>query len=132
MKFSLADHSDGNIIHSYQDSQIVIRGQAYDSSLIVMSDRIIEKWRPQRFEDLVAEDFKQLTSLKPDMVLLGTGGRQAFPSPELYFNMISSGIGIEFMTTAAACRTYNVLLSEGRNIAAALLISQEPVRDQGS
>ncbi len=122
MKFSLADQPEGNTIQAYEDDLVVIRGQSYNASLIVMSDRIIEKWRPRRFEDLVAEDFQQLTSLKPDMVLLGTGLKQAFPSPSLYYSMISSGIGIEFMTTAAACRTYNVLLSEGRNIAAALLI----------
>ena len=122
MKFSLADKPDGNIIHSYEDGLIVIRGKAYTSSLVVVSDRVIDDWRPQRFEDLVADDFAQLSSLKPDMVLLGTGNKQAFPDPKLYYDMISSGIGVEFMTTAAACRTYNLLLSEGRNAAAALLI----------
>ncbi|MES9904069.1 MAG: Mth938-like domain-containing protein [Sedimenticola sp.] len=121
MKFALADPSTDNTIHSYSEAGIVIGSDRYDSSLIVMADRIIAPWGPTSFATVKMSDFELLNELNPDLVIVGTGQQQQFPSPALYRNLIDAGIGVEFMTTPAACRTYNILLSEGRRVVAALL-----------
>ncbi|MCP4126357.1 MAG: hypothetical protein GY753_04760, partial [Gammaproteobacteria bacterium] len=60
---------------------------------------------------------------EPQLVILGTGEEQQFPQPALYALLLNQGVGVEVMTTPAACRTYNILVSEGRRVAAALLLS---------
>jgi uncharacterized protein len=122
MKFSLADDNGGYAINSFSRGEIVINQQRYTSSLILLPDRIIADWKPGRFEEIEGEDFSALLELKPDLVLLGTGESHLFPRPELYSSLIEAGIGLESMTTAAACRTYNILQSEGRGVAAALIL----------
>lgn len=121
MKFSLADRGDGYIIHSYRDDGVIIGGNSFDHSLVVLPNRILADWRPRSFKDLEAVDFTDLKALNPDLVVLGTGPQQRFPNPSLYQSLTSAGIGLEIMSTPAACRTYNVLVSEGRRVAAALL-----------
>jgi len=121
MKFALADPADGYLIHAYDEQRIQIGEQSFSCSLILMRDRIIGDWRPADFDQLQTEDMQMLRELDPDLVLLGTGKRQRFPSPALYRTLIEAGIGLEAMTTPAACRTYNILATEGRRVAAALL-----------
>jgi len=121
MKFSLADPSNGYVVHSYADDSVTIGGQYFDHSLVVLPDRILDDWRPQTFLELEAADFETLAALTPDLVILGTGLSLHFPAPSLYRSLASAGIGLEIMTMPAACRTYNVLVSEGRRAAAALL-----------
>ena len=90
--------------------------------MIVLPDRIIENWEPKTFEQLKAEHFEFLLSLQPEMVLVGTGPRLRFPHPSLTKMLPASGIGVEVMDTNAVCRTYNILMGEGRHVAAALII----------
>jgi len=122
MKIALSDDTGGYAIKSYSPGEIVINGQRYSQNLILLPDRIIPDWRPKSFRELDLEDFSKLAGLKPDLVLLGAGERQQFPSPTLYLPLIEAGIGLESMTTAAACRTYNILMGEGRRVAAALFV----------
>lgn len=121
MKFALADPTDGYLIHAYDEQRILIGDRAFRRSLILLRDRIIDDWRPRHFDQLEAGDLDILESLQPDLVLLGTGDRQRFPAASLYHTLIDAGIGLEVMTTPAACRTYNILAGEGRRVAAALL-----------
>ena len=122
MKFSLADADGGYTIHAYTDEHIVIGERRYDRSLILQPERIIDDWPVSSVEQLQAEDFRRLAQLEPNLVLLGCGIRQHFPAPRLYRSLTDAGIGIEIMTTAAACRTYNILVSEGRAVVAALIL----------
>ena len=122
MKFSQADPGDGFTIHAYTEAAIVIGGRSFRRSLILQPDRIIEDWPVNSVAQLAAEDFQRLATLQPSLVLLGSGARQEFPSPLLYRCLTEAGIGVEVMTTAAACRTYNILISEGRAVAAALIL----------
>ncbi len=122
MKFALADPSDGYLIHAYDKGVLVIGEQRFRQNLLLLPDRIIPDWRPASFDDLQSDDFIQLQALNPDLVLLGTGEIQRFPPPALYSNLIGAGIGLEVMTTPAACRTYNILVGEGRRVAAALIV----------
>ena len=93
-----------------------------NSSLIISPARIIRDWPPQNFEELNQNHFEQLSALEPEIVLFGSGDTLRWPDPALLSPLIDNGIGVEIMDTAAACRTYNVLMSDGRNFAAALLI----------
>ncbi len=122
MELSLTDLNDGYAIQSYAEGLVVINQQTHRRSLIVMPDRVITDWRPHSFEDLADEDFQYLADLEPEIVVLGTGARQRFPSPALYTPIMTRRIGFEIMDTAAACRTYNILMAEGRHIAAALMM----------
>jgi uncharacterized protein len=72
---------------------------------------------------LAEAHFEVIAGLEPEIVLLGTGGRQRFPRPSLLRSLLARGVGVEIMDTAAACRTYNIIMLEGRRVAAALLLA---------
>ena len=78
-------------------------------------------WAPASFDALAAADFESLLEQRPELVVLGTGDRQRFPHPRLTAALTAVRIGVEAMDTRAACRTYNILMSEGRKVVAALL-----------
>jgi uncharacterized protein len=81
----------------------------------------VQAWTAASFDSLSDSDFAALLNLSPELVLLGTGTRQRFPHPRLTRALTEARIGIEVMNTAAACRTYNILMSEGRRVVAAFL-----------
>ncbi len=122
MKFSPADQISGNSIQGYDSGTVIVNGQPYNGSIVVLPDQLITDWRPGLLSDLQPDDLQQLLELNPEVVLLGTGPRQAFPAPALLAPFLNRQIGIEAMDTAAACRTYNILAAEGRRVAAALLL----------
>lgn len=123
MKFSVVDQSNGYTIQGYTDNSVTVNGTVFSKSLVVMAERVIPDWRPDSFQALHETDFAAFIDLRPDLVVLGTGQQQRFPDPQLYRALIEAGIGIEVMTTPAACRTYNILTSEGRRVISALLFS---------
>ena len=89
-------------------------------------------WNAPSFESLGAEHFARLAALKPELVIFGSGPRLRFPPAALLRPLIEARIGVETMDTAAACRTYNVLLAEGRSVVAALLFSRALRRRLGA
>ena len=111
-----------NQITGYGAGHVLVNGVRYDKSLIVTPERLIERWGTSGFEALASRDFELVASLKPEVVLLGTGAALRFPVPALFRCLTDARIGLEVMDTDAACRTYNILMSEGRRVAAALLI----------
>jgi uncharacterized protein len=122
MKFILDDASNGLSIQRYDQGEVTVNGTIYRDSCVVLPERVISEWRPGSFADLTLEDFSFLAELYPEIIILGTGGAQYFPHPSLTAPLMQSQIGLEVMTTAAACRTYNILMSEGRRVAAALFM----------
>lgn len=121
LKLHLDTPSPANAITGYGPGYVQINQVRHAGSLIVLPDRLIPDWRPRAFEDLAAEDFAALAELAVEIVLIGTGEKLRFPHPSLTQALISRRIGLESMSTAAACRTYNILMGEGRAVAAALL-----------
>lgn len=109
-----------NTFTGYGDGWYALNGERREGSLIVFPDRILE-WPVAGFEALRAEDFAILAGARPEIVLLGTGARQRFPHPRLTQALMQARVGVEVMDTAAACRTYNILMAEERRVAAALL-----------
>lgn len=110
-----------NLIRGYESGRITVNQAIYTGSIVVLPDQLIPNWRPRNFADLTPGDFTALLELGLEVVLLGTGKRLQFPSPALTRDLRQAEIGFEAMDTGAACRTYNVLLGEGRIVAAALL-----------
>jgi len=82
-------------------------------------------WQCQSFEDLGTSHFQKIADLSPELLVFGSGLRLRFPSAAWIRPLIERGIGIETMDTHAACRTYNILASEGRKVAVALLIEAQ-------
>ncbi len=109
-------------ITSYERGEVRINESRFNRSLIVMPEQLLEDWEPQRFEELTAEHLRAVLQWQPEMVILGTGATQRFPAPEIQRLFVDAGIGMEVMDTAAACRTYNIVMAEGRRVAAALLM----------
>lgn len=122
MKFSEADTSGGLLIRGYGAEGVVVNNRVYASSLIVTRQRVIPDWRPRAASDLRAEDFSLLVQIEPQILILGTGEQQVFPEPAHYWPILERGIGIEIMDSGAACRTYNIIMAEGREVAAALIL----------
>lgn len=110
-------------IRSYTTGSITINEQVYRQSIIVMADKIIPDWQPQSFTEFKPENWEPVISLKPEIILFGTGPHFKMPYPVLLAPVYTHKIAIESMDTAAACRTYMALVSEGRKVAAALIIS---------
>jgi uncharacterized protein len=109
-----------NSITAYGEGYVQVNSQRYESSLIVMPERVLS-WSASDFFSLRSKDFEELKNLGAEIVLLGTGPKQRFPHPSLTAPLAQAGIGVEVMDLKAACRTYNILVAEERKVAAALL-----------
>lgn len=114
------DSAVGNSIQSYSEAGIVVDGRLIRTSVIISADHL-EEWSPGTVGELDAGHMAQLTGYRPDIVILGTGKQLRFPPPALLAELQCQGIGIEVMANDAAVRTYDVLLSEQRNVLLALL-----------
>jgi uncharacterized protein len=122
MKLHLTTAENQHLITGYSDSFVEINKQRYAQNLIVMADKLILDWQATDFASLAEAHFAQIVALKPEVVLLGTGEKHQFLHPKIVQKLTEKNIPLECMTTAAACRTYNFLMSEGRTVAAAILI----------
>ena len=109
-------------IRSYEPGKVVINDQILTSSVIISKISLIQDWSPQQVSDLSIACFDKLLACQAKLILFGTGEKQHFPHPSLYANLLTHGITIEFMNTKAACHTFNVLMSEDRDVACALLL----------
>lgn len=121
MRFSEANNTDGHLIDAYGVDGIVIGGRRYRQGLIVTPERIVDPWGPSQPTELTAEHLNELLAFAPQIIVLGTGHTQRFPDPSLSFRLMEQRIGLEVMDTGAACRTYNILMSEGRRVVAAFM-----------
>ncbi|WP_311238431.1 MULTISPECIES: Mth938-like domain-containing protein [unclassified Xanthomonas] len=99
-----------------------VNEQILQQSFILMPDELVERWPVQDLEHLQASDMDAVLALTPAVILLGTGERQRFPNAQVLAACLTRGIGLEAMTNAAAARTYNVLASEGRRVALAMVL----------
>jgi len=111
-----------HLIRSYAPGEVRIGDAVIRSSCLVKADRLVSDWRPQTVAELSVADLEAVLAMKPELVVLGSGPRQQFPAPEILGAVLSRGVGCEVMDTGAACRTYNILASEGRTVVAALML----------
>jgi len=110
-----------NAIARHGRDGVVVNGVTHTTSVVVPWQGLVSAWPPARFEALTVEHFEVLARHEPELVIFGSGLRLRFAPAACLRPLIDRRIGIETMDTAAACRTYNVLLAEGRSVLAALL-----------
>ncbi|WP_374590034.1 Mth938-like domain-containing protein [Aquabacterium sp.] len=111
-----------NVVNACTNEHIVINGQAWRESVLLPASGTVLPWHVTNHEDLTVEHFGRILNVSPELVIFGSGPRLRFVQPILLTALMARRIGIETMDTAAACRTFNVLAAEGRNVVAALLL----------
>jgi uncharacterized protein len=127
------DHLDAPSILGYGPGWIGLGNQGVAEkighSIVIGSRGEKFAWDCARFEDLTAAHFERLAETRPELVIFGSGSRLRFPPPALLRSLMEARIGVETMDTLAACRTYNILAGEGRNVVTALLIEAPDAQD---
>ena len=116
------DKSSVQTITAHGPGWVGIQADRIEHSVVIGSRGQRLPWPCARFEDLSAEHFAQLAELGCEVVIFGSGQRLRFPQAEWLRPLIAKRIGVETMDTAAACRTYNILAQEGRDVIVALLL----------
>jgi uncharacterized protein len=105
---------------------VLVNQETLTRSFVLSPQALVPDWRPASVDELQADDMQAVLALEPSLVLLGTGPRQRFPAAEILAAVLTRGIGIEVMDSAAAARTFNVLATEGRRVVAAFLVPGTP------
>ena len=123
MKFHLATAVGKNQFTGYGDGYVAVNNQRLEHAVVVTPDTLHEDWHASTFDALDAAHLRYVLALKPEILVLGTGATQRFPRAELMREFALAQVGVEIMTTPAACRTYNILMAEGRAVAAAILLA---------
>jgi uncharacterized protein len=139
MKFSQDTFGGGYSIRAYTAGTVTIigpgpspaagvpalpRSEVLGASFIIAPQHLQRDWPPRHYDELRPEHFARLLELEPEVVLFGTGETFRYPPPDLLAPLTGRGIGVEVMDTGAACRTYNVLAGEGRQVVAAILLER--------
>ncbi len=128
MKLHVTPTQQYQTVTGYEQDWIEINAVRFDHSLIVLPEIAPMRWPVTDFESLRTEDFQAVEAQAPDLLILGTGSRQRFVSPRLVAGLISRRIGVECMDNQAACRTYNILMAEGRKVALAVILPRSETK----
>jgi uncharacterized protein len=111
-----------NVIKSHDAGAVRVNDQTFTHSILVPATGEVVAWPASDVSELTEAHFAQIAAAQPELVIFGSGPTLRFPSPALLRSLMAARIGVETMDTAAACRTYNILVGEGRKAMAALLI----------
>lgn len=122
MKLNSAHPGSTKLFTGYEDDHVMVSRERFDTSIVVMAEDVRTDWEVANFDALNEAHFEYFLALQPEVLLLGTGAQQRFAHPRLYRKLTNAGIGVECMTTPAACRTYNILVEEDRKVIAAILL----------
>ncbi len=122
MKFAQDNQDEGYVITAYDADSVSINGKPFQQSFIITPAKLEENWAVTSIALLEQPHIEQILALKPELIIIGTGDKLIFPAVEIYSSIIQHGIGIDFMDTRAACRTYNILMSEDRDVVAGLIL----------
>ncbi len=122
MKFS-EDMGDAYYrITGYGENWVKVNQETLTTSFLLGPQTLDSGWRPSRMEELTPDDLTPLFAIGAEVIIIGTGSKQVLPTTTTWKALVQNGIGFEIMSTDAACRTYNVLLSEARRVAAAFFV----------
>lgn len=124
MKLHISNTAGINLFTAYGEGYVAVNHEKHEQNLILLPDSLRPGWSTATVETLGEADMQTLLGLGVEIVLLGTGNRLRFPAGALMRPFAPAGIGLEVMDLQAACRTYNILASEGRQVAAALLFDR--------
>ncbi|WHZ20812.1 MAG: hypothetical protein OJF55_002961 [Rhodanobacteraceae bacterium] len=126
MELNLERPRDYLFVRRADAHTVVIVDRPFTASIILARDKVIDDWGVADIAAMTPSHVEPIIALKPDVVLLGTGARQRFPSQEVLATFLQRGIGVEVMDNAAAARTWDILASEGRNVVAAFILCDRP------
>jgi len=121
LKFHLSSNPGRNIFKAHGEGYVQVNERRFQQPLIVTPENIIADWPARSFAELSEADFTHFLTLKPEVLILGTGKQHLFAHPRLFQALTAIGVGVECMSTPAACRTYNILMEEERKVVAAIL-----------
>jgi uncharacterized protein len=121
MKLHAADTGRLNTVTGYGAGYVEINAVRHQGAILLMPEGDIRAWEPRDDGKLDAVQMETILAFSPEIVLLGTGPRQRLQDPQTMVAFHRAGVGLEPMDTAAACRTYNILMAEGRRVLAALM-----------
>lgn len=113
--------NDKNSIQAYSEREVQIESINYQTSLIVNPQEIIQDWPVHSIQELDEQALEPLLRWEPAIIIIGHGQQGHFPSLALIQNLAKRGIGLECMSIGAACRTFNVLLNEQREVALGII-----------
>ena len=116
------DKADAVTVTAYGPGWLQVGGEKITTSVILGGPSRQQTWPCTRFDELNATHFETLAALDAELILFGSGRQLRFPPPGWLRPLMAKRIGVETMDTAAACRTYNILVGEGRRVVAALLL----------
>ena len=125
MKLHRAHDASLQLFSGYGTGFVAVNSVRYEKCVVV-SPQAVAEWSVTKFEALSSADFGFIERLKPEIVILGTGAAQRFLPPALARALTATGVGLEIMDSRAACRTYNILATEGRRVVAAILTESGP------
>ena len=123
MKFQPDGLAGTNTVSRHEPGAVWVNGTRWSQSILLPWRGAVQRWEPKSLGQLTPAHFEAVLALAPALVIFGSGARHHFIPPALYRALIEAHVGLETMDTAAACRTYNVLASEGRSVVAALLVA---------
>jgi len=121
MKLHLTPRAGLQLCSGYGPGYVAVNNVRYEHSVIVTPEAVTN-WPAGGVDSLTPADFGSIADQNPEIVIFGTGRRQRFPRPELTRALAAAGVGLEVMDSGAACRTYNILASEGRKVVAVIVL----------
>ena len=124
MKLHSIPNQHYQTVTAYDQNSVEINAIKFSHSLIVLPELPPIAWTVDHFTALTEDHFKTIAAFHPDVVILGTGAKQHFAHPKLTACLINQHVGVECMDSQAACRTYNILMAEGRKVALALILGK--------
>ena len=128
MKLHVTSTQQYQTVTGYDEGWVEINAVQYADSLFVLPEIAPIAWPVTSFDELEAADLEAVAAYSPDLLILGTGKRQRFAHPRLISELLARHIGVECMDNQAACRTYNILMAEGRRVALAVIMQRaEPI-----
>jgi len=126
MDLSFERPGDYLFVRRVGERAITVAERDLRESFLLLPDRIVEHWPVTDIRSLEAQHVEPMLALQPELVLLGSGARQAFPAPAFLAGFLRKGVGIEVMDNAATARTYDLLAGEGRRVLAAFILPAAP------
>ena len=122
MKLSSDSNPSANLVRAYGPGYFIVKDVRHDTSIILFPDRLQPCENILRLADIESKTLADIEALGPEILLIGTGARHEMPSAEAMGRLSDLRFGVEVMSSAAACRTYNVLVAEDRQVAALLML----------
>jgi len=116
------ENSSSNKIISYSDDSFTLKDKKIASNLVISKDHLIESWSVEHYNVLTLQQMDKIIAWQPEVIIIGAGKESGIQNQELLAYITSKNIGLEIMNTGAACRSYNLLIDEGRNVVACLFL----------